>query len=216
MPHECPGADKKHDTGYRKTVYNQSRIRQIPVQHHGTHLCDKGIQWVEMFDHPHQFVRQLRDRIENRRQIHPCGQKRRVDILHVPEKYGCLCQKKSQTKAKHIDLEQDDRDEQHVYLEPDMTDDKHDQHRSQREKRVHETAGHLGNRKNVFGNICFLQQGRVSRDGKQRLVRRLGDKVEDRLPRNQVHREVLDIKPEHVGKYQHHDDHDHQRVQDAP
>lgn len=165
-----------------------------------------------MFNAPLQTDRQLVDRVKNGGRVHPRRQKGTVNVLDIPEEHRPARQKQSQSKGEKIHLYQNYRYKQHVPGEPGMAEQKHYGHGAQGEQHVDTRTANPRQGKNIFRHIYLLHQRRVPGDRPHGLAGRLGHEIEDRLPDDQVYRVILDREPKHVGKHQHHDPHDHQRI----
>lgn len=92
----------------------------------------------------------------------------------------------------------------------------HDDQRAQGKQQINQAAGHTGQREQILGHIGLFQQRGIAGDGINGLGRGCVHIVEQKLTAEQIHREILDIPPEHGGKHHRHNNHDEQGVEDAP
>src|SRR5699024_9092639 len=91
------------------------------------------------------------------------------------------------------------------------------QHQSpQREHQIHHAAGNPGQGEDILGHIGLFQHGAAAGDGEDSLMGGGVHKIEQQLTAEQVHREIDNVPAEHGGKYDGHNHHDEQGVENAP
>ena len=169
-----------------------------------------------MLDKPLQLIGQNVNGVEDGGQIHPGSCESIIDILDITEKHICLCKEQSQSHTEQIKLQYNKGEQQAVKTELSTCCDHNNDQSTQRENKIHHTAGDFGNRKNVPGNVGFFQQSGIGCNGVDGLMGGVVHKVKQELTAEQIHREVFNITLKHGGKHHSHDDHDQQRVQDTP
>ena len=97
-----------------------------------------------------------------------------------------------------------------------MGEHDNNEHGPKGEEAVHQRTRHLGQRENVFRHIGFLKQRSVAQNRPHGRLCRGTVKFKKSTAGDEIYRVVCDLSLEHRGEHHRHDQHDQQRIQDAP
>ena len=139
-------------------------------------------------------------------------------MLYIPEEHIHRRQKKTKAAAEQIKLYHNQRRTENIRRHRSPGANHYDYESAQWKHKIHQRACHLCQGENVLGNITLFQQCPIPDNRAHRRIGRWGHKLKNRPSGNQIDRIVHDTFPsvKHIWKYQRHNNHNQQRIQDTP